>query len=79
MNKFLRIVACVLAVVTVVVIGYVVESEVGFGTNVEENQQQDQQRQELKKARQAYIENPDLFECSWSSEFDVPDWMTMET
>ena len=72
MNKVLRIVACVLAVVATVVIGYVVVTEVEPKTNVADNQQQD----DLNNARKAYIENPDLFECSWSSEFDVPDWMT---
>ncbi|MBE6575876.1 MAG: glycerophosphodiester phosphodiesterase family protein [Ruminococcaceae bacterium] len=26
--------------------------------------------------REEYIENPDLFLCSWVLEFDVPEWMT---
>ena len=29
-----------------------------------------------KSSREIYIENPDLFECSWKSELDVPTWMT---
>ena len=29
-----------------------------------------------KSSREMNIENPDLFQCSWSSEFDVPAWMT---
>ena len=27
-------------------------------------------------SREDYIENPDLFLCSWVLEFDVPEWMT---
>ena len=27
-------------------------------------------------SREEYIENPDLFLCSWVLEFDVPEWMT---
>lgn len=29
-----------------------------------------------KSSREIYIENPDLFQSSWKSEFDVPTWMT---
>lgn len=66
MKKSLKLLMCILVVVAVF-------CGCGGKDSKGNNNQQDANK---KKERQAYIENPDLFQCSWESEFDVPDWMT---